>query len=121
MIYVYKHPKKEEYIEQVQGMNDVHEYTDKDGLKWERVWTTPFANIPDTINPVSQKSWLDVTARRKGTVGDLIDASAELSEKRKDIYGGIDPVKEKYDRDYSAKRCGRKNIDLSKQKETLGD
>ena len=37
-IYVYKHPDKENYIEVVQSMNDVHEYTDKDNLKWKRVF-----------------------------------------------------------------------------------
>ena len=37
--YVYKHPKKEQYIELVQSVNDEHIFYDEDGLKWDRVYS----------------------------------------------------------------------------------
>jgi len=43
-IYVYKHPHAEEYIEISQGMNDPHEYTDEEGILWERIFIP--INIP---------------------------------------------------------------------------
>ena len=38
-----------------------------------------------------------------------MDASAELSSKRAEQNGGIDPVKQKYFKDYAKKRNGTKH------------
>jgi hypothetical protein len=43
-------------------------------------------------------------------VGDLLDQSRELSQKRIDV-AGFDAVKEKSDKEYSAARCGRKPLE----------
>jgi hypothetical protein len=54
----------------------------------------------------------------KGTYGDLLDYSAELSEKRasKD---GEDPLKRKYFEEYKKKRGGKKHLkDVPKKIET---
>lgn len=40
-------------------------------------------------------------------MGDLWDRSQELSEKRKKLYGGEDPVKKKYYDNWSKKRKGK--------------
>ena len=107
-IYVYKHPEKEEYIEVLQGMNDKHKY-EQDDLEWERVFLAPNASIDSSVDPFNGRQFVDSTAAKKGTMGDMMDYSKELSEKRADKNGGVDPVKEKYYKDYSKARNGAKH------------
>lgn len=104
--YIYKHPDKEEYISIIQSMNEEHSYQDDDGLSWKRVLTCPKLNIDSDVDPFSQRQYLDKTSNMKGSVGDLMDQSRELSEKRAAIYGGEDPIKRKKLDDWSAKRGG---------------
>lgn len=110
-IYIYKHPKREEYEEVLQGMNDKHVYFDSEGLEWKRVFTIPNASIDSQIDPYSQKEFVEKTGNKKGTVGDMMDYSKEMSQARAESNGGIDPVKEKYYKDYSSSRNGAKHID----------
>ena len=105
-IYLYKHPDTEEEIELLQGMNDDHEYTDSQGVEWQRVFFSPNMNLDSEVDPFSQADFLRATASKKGTVGDMLDLSKELSEKRAEKAGGVDPVKKKSQEDYK-KRTGR--------------
>lgn len=114
-IYVYKHPDKEEYIEVIQGMNDEHSY-EEDGLAWERVFLAPNASIDADADPFNSRQFVETTAAKKGTMGDMMDYSKELSEKRARKNGGVDPVKEKYYKDYSKARNGAKHINQIKEK-----
>ena len=41
-LYVFKHPKTGEQIEIVQKMDEEHIYIDKNGLKWERIWSMEY-------------------------------------------------------------------------------
>lgn len=91
-IYIYQHPKTEEVIEIIQGMNDTHEYI-KDGVKWTRIFTKPQATIDTQINPNSANDFVNNTKNKNYSIGDLWDKSAELSEKR--AKGGQDPIKQK--------------------------
>lgn len=95
-------------------MNDVHEYFG-DGESpengWERVYTVPTASIDTNQDPFSVNQFLDVTKNKKGTYGNMLDYSKELSEKRASIIGGQDPVKEKYYEQYSKDRRGAKHPD----------
>lgn len=109
MQYFYKNPNSEEVIEVSQGMNDVHEYIDESGLKWDRVWTVPYASIDTHIDPFSSKQFVEKT-KGKGTIGDLFDRSAEMSAIRAEKRGGVDPQKEKYEKDYAKARGGRKPL-----------
>jgi len=113
-IYIYKHPEKEEYIEVLQGMNDEHVY-EQDGLAWERVFLAPNASIDSDVDPFSGRQFVDATAAKKGTMGDMLDYSKELSQKRASVNGGIDPVKEKYYKKYSDKRNGAKHPQQMKE------
>ena len=45
----------------------------------------------------------------KGSVGDMLDYSKELSEKRAESNGGVDPVKQKYFKNYE-KKNGVKHV-----------
>lgn len=113
-IYIYKHPESEQYEEVFQGMNDKHVYFDSDGLEWKRVFTIPNASIDSQIDPHSQKEFIEKTGNKKGTMGDMMNYSQELSYARSESNGGVDPVKEKYYKDYSDKRKGAKHVDQMK-------
>jgi len=114
-IYVYKHPEKEEFEEVLQGMNDEHVYS-KDGVEWERVFLAPNAAVSAAIDPFNSNSYIEKTGKMKGTVGDMLDLSAELSEKRAAVNGGKDPVKEKFYENYSKERGGAEHPDKAKSK-----
>jgi len=104
--YDFSHPETGEVTEVFQSMLDKHEYIDENGVKWNRVFTVPNAGV-DTINldPFSSKDFLKKTSK-EGSVGDLMDRSKEMSEKRKQKEG-FDPIQKKYFKDYSEKRRGR--------------
>jgi hypothetical protein len=107
-IYIYKHPSEEIYREVLQSMNDVHEYFE-DGTQWNRVFLVPNASIDSSINPYSQNDFVNKTANKKGTMGDLMDLSAELSAKRASS-AGEDPIKRNFFDDYSKKNNGKKHL-----------
>jgi hypothetical protein len=90
-LYVFKHPETEEKIEIVQKMSDEHIYIDENGLKWNRVFQIPNASIHMQIDG-TKENFMNYTSNKKGTLGDLWDASREASEKRTKQYGH-DPVK----------------------------
>ena len=114
-IYIYKHPEKEEYIEVLQGMNDEHVY-EQEGLEWGRGFLAPNASIDSDVDPFSGRQFVDTTAAKKGTMGDMMDYSKELSMKRAEKNGGVDPVKEKYYKKYSDDRNGTKHPQQIKDK-----
>lgn len=106
-IYLYKNPKSGEIVEILQDMNSTHEYSDRNGLKHERVFTTPNASIDTSIDAFNAKDFARKTSSKKGSLGDLWDISREASAKREKSIGK-DPVKDKYLSDYSAARRGKK-------------
>jgi hypothetical protein len=113
-IYLYQHSKTKEVREVIQGMNDVHEYygdlKDPEN-EWERIFTIPTASIDTKQDPFSTNQFLDRTRSKKGTYGNMLDYSAELSDKRASLAGGQDPIKEKYYKQYSKDRRGAKHPD----------
>jgi len=115
-IYIFKHPETEEYIEVVQTMNEAHVYTDEEGVEWKRVFTIPNASIDTKEDAWNKNQFVEKTGKMKGTVGDVLDYSAELSARRAEANGGEDPVKRKVFNDYE-KRTGKKH--LSDKKKTI--
>lgn len=105
-VYLYQNPKTKKIKEIVQSIHDKHEYSE-DGMTWIRLFTIPEINTEQKLKAdCSQKDFCEYTKKKKGSVGDLWDQSAELSEKRRKIYGK-DPVKDKYFKDWSKKRKGK--------------
>jgi|TARA_R100000084_G_scaffold109117_1_gene74086 hypothetical protein len=104
-IYVYKHPEQEEYREVFQGMNDEHVYSEG-GVEWQRIFLSPNASVSTSIDPFNRQQYIDATYQKKGTVGDMMDLSAELSAKRAEKTGGKDPIKEKFYDNYAKERGG---------------
>lgn len=106
--YTYEHPKTKRRIVIFQKMNDPHEYTDKKGVSWNRVWEKPMASIDTKIDEFSESSFEDKTRNKRGTFGDVLDLSKELSEKR-EAKEGVDPVKQKFYENYAKKRKGKRH------------
>ena len=107
-IYLYSNPETEEIREVFQGMNDIHVF-EEGGVKWKRVFTVPTASIDTKIDPFSQKQFIEKTGNKKGTIGNMMDLSAELSQKREQSNGKEDPVKRKHFSDYE-KKVGKKHV-----------
>lgn len=107
-LYTYQHPETEECIDIVQSMSEDHIYIDKTGLKWKRVFYAPQASIDANIDPFSKKDFKNKIENKKGSYGDLLDRSKELGQARKDK-AGIDPIQQKYFKEYSSKRRGIKH------------
>jgi predicted nucleic acid-binding Zn ribbon protein len=115
-IYIYKNPDTEEYKEVIQTMNEEHIYIDEFGLEWKRVFTVPHASIDTKDDAWDHNRFVEKTGKMKGTVGDALDYSAELSEKRAQANGGEDPIKKKAFNEYE-KSVGKKH--LSDRKKTI--
>lgn len=93
--YDYINDKTGEIITLIQGMNDKHEYFDKSGKKWRRIFYKPQANLDVKIDPFSSQQFIDKTGRGSDTLGAMVDRAKEYSEKRKELTGGVDPIKER--------------------------
>lgn len=109
-LYTFEHPETNESIDLVFSMNDEKIYIDENGIKWNRVFSSPNAALDLNADPFSSKGFVEKT-NSKGTMGDLMSRSQEMSEKRKNKLG-YDPVQKKYFQEYSKKRRGIKhNLD----------
>ena len=116
-IYLYHNTETDEYREIIQSMKEDHVYFGDHGDEscWTRVFTVPNASIDSHVDPFSSKQFVDKTQNKKGTYGDLIDRSAEMSAKRSEIAGGQDPVKQQYFDNYSKTRKGAKHPEQMKK------
>lgn len=108
-LYLFQHPTTEEIAELFFGMNDEKKYVDPDGCEWKRVYSLPQLSTESSFDPWDHNDFVNKTAKMKGSVGDLMDKSAELSERRADTNGGIDPMKQNYFKNYSKTRNGAKH------------
>lgn len=107
-LYTYEHPQNGETIDIVQSMSEEHVYVDDAGIKWKRVFYAPQASIDSNIDPFSKKDFAEKIKNKKGSYGDLLDKSKELGQARKDKTG-VDPIQQKYFKEYSKKRRGLKH------------
>src|ERR1017187_8656796 len=107
--YIFQHPETQEIKEIVQRMNDVHEYTDEKGTKWNRIYTVPQGVVDGKMNAFSVKQFIDKTNKMKGgKIGDLWDLSKQLSDERAKATGD-DPIRRKAFNEYSTQRLGKKH------------
>lgn len=100
-IYLFEHPKTKEIKEVFLKMTDSICYVDKNGVKWDRIYTSPNLGFDTRLDPYSKRAFMDKT-QKGGTLGELFDLSKEMSEKR----GGVknDPVKKQYSKEWKKKR-----------------
>jgi len=115
-VYIFENPNTGETIEIIQKMNDPHVYADNDGLEWNRVFQVPNASTDTEFNAdMTESEFVRKTGGKNGTMGDLWDASAELSSKRAAKYGK-DKVKDNFFKNYSKDRKGLKHTKDTKTK-----
>ncbi len=108
-LYLFQHPKTKQVKEVYQKVNEEHFYVDDSGLKWDRIFTVPHAATDTNISSTSSSEFSDKMGRKRGgTVGDLLDASKEASEKRSKA-DGKDSIKQKYFSDWSKRRKGKRH------------
>ena len=107
--YSFHNDQTGETIDLFFGMNDIKEHIDETGYKWRRLFSVPNASIDTKIDPFSAKDFINKTGTKKGTVGEVMDLSAELSHKRAESTGTEDPVKRKLFQDYK-KKVGKKHL-----------
>ena len=86
-------------------MNDIHEYIDDSGVQWNRIFLSPNAAIDLDADPFSNSKFIEKTTNA-GTMGEMWDRSAEMSDKRASMSGGVDPLRNNYLKNYSKKRGG---------------
>jgi hypothetical protein len=110
-LYTFLNEKTGETRDIVQGMNDDHSFSEG-GVAWRRIYHSPQMSIDTKIDPHSQKDFVRAT-NKKGTMGDIMDLSAELSNKRADKEG-TDPVKQKHFQDYEKKNKKKHLLDKPK-------
>jgi hypothetical protein len=103
--YIYEHPETGEQITVWQSIHEEHVYKVGDVI-YNRVYTIPQASIDTKVDPYSAKDFREKV--KVQNVGDMLDRSKELSEKRKEKEGR-DPVQQQYFKDYSKKRKGVKH------------
>lgn len=105
-LYTFMHPKTEETIDVFFHMSDDKLYTDENGTEWIRQYFSPELNTTGKTDPWNSKQFVEKTGRTTGKVGDMLDLSQEMSKERASQNGGVDPVKEKYYKNYSKERNG---------------
>ena len=100
-------------------MNDDHVFKGDDGVEWVRIFDIPGAVIDSifSMNPHDGKEFTRKTGQRRGKIGDLLQLSAELSEKRKNK-DGRDFTKEKAMDNYESSRV-RGTVHPDRKKEML--
>jgi hypothetical protein len=113
-VYLYQNPKTGEVVEIFQKINEEHKYIDKNGTEHKRVFTVPFVSFDSRINPHSSADFVEKTKNKKGTIGDLLDKSKELSIAR----GGesSDPVLKKYFSKYEKEKGVKHSAEIRKEK-----
>lgn len=107
-IYVFSHPKTGQVKEIFLPMNGPITYSEG-GVIWTREYAFNVAVKDSPVNPWKQNDYMRKTQEMRGNLGDVMDLSRELSEKRAQDNGGVDPVKQTYFKEYSQKRGGRKH------------
>ena len=105
--YLFENPDTGEIISVIQGIDEDHTYSEE-GKIFDRIFTVPNASIDSSPDPFSAQQFTEKTKDMKGSMGDMWDYSAELSQKRKQAHGGVDPIRKKAEADYSKKRKGMK-------------
>ncbi len=115
MIYKFKNTETGEYAEIEMSMKNYKPYKGPDGNEdcWQRVYEAPQISMRNStsskLDPFDQKAFVDRTGKMKGTVGDMMDYSKELSEKRAELNGKEDPIKRQHFDNYERK-TGKKHM-----------
>ena len=106
-VYIFQNPKTKEYKEVFLAL-DAEKVYHESGVKWQRIFLAPNVSVDTQIDANSEQDFVEKTKRKNYNLGEMWDASKDLSEKR-EKERGVDPVKEKSLKEYSKKRRGTKH------------
>ena len=106
-VYIFQNPKTKEYKEVFLAL-DAEKVYHESGVKWQRIFLAPNVSVDTQIDANSEQDFVEKTKRKNYNLGEMWDASKDLSEKR-EKERGVDPVKEKSLKEYSKKRSGAKH------------
>jgi hypothetical protein len=104
--YTYAHPETGETVNVIQRMTEEHRFS-RDGVEWKRVFYSNNMSVDAKIDPCNSRDFVEKTGKKKGTLGNITDAAKEASLQREKIFGK-DPVREKWEENWSKKRGGKK-------------
>lgn len=112
-IYTYQHPNNGQTIDVNQSMSEEHVYFDENGVKWDRVFYPVTFAFDTKVDPHDPKAFVKKT-EKGGTIGDIMDLSKEMSERR----GGDknDEVKVKYSQEKEKKLNDRRLSNLKEER-----
>lgn len=116
-LYLFENINTGETREVPFSMNAEKVYNGEDGSEvgqWKRIFLIPQASIDANINPFDKNAFAN---SKYHTIGDMLDKSAELSERRAELSGGVDPIKKAALDNYAKKRHGKRHP--SELKETV--
>lgn len=88
--YLFENVETNEFREIFFHMNDVKIYNGENGLEinlWERRYYSPQAAVDTKINAESAADFVNKTGKKRGTLGDLFDASKEAGQRREQLMG----------------------------------
>jgi len=110
MIYLFKNLDTGELKEVTMSMKNYELYKGENGKEnWQRIYEPTQINMGNSkSDPFNSKKFVEKTGKMKGSYGDLLDYSSELSAKRAEKLGE-DPVKRKHFDSYKEK-TGKKHI-----------
>lgn len=94
---------------------------DDNGVKWKRIFTLPNAAVDSKIDHNNPNDFVEKTGKKKGSVGDLLDASKELSDRRAKERGGVDPVQQSFFNNYKKSRHGVQHFEETRKKKFEND
>lgn len=106
-VYIFQNPKTKEYKEVFLAI-DAEKVYSENGVKWQRIFLPPNVSVDTQIDANSERDFIEKTKRKNYNLGEMWDSSKELSEKR-EKERGIDPVRDKAQKEYSKKRRGAKH------------
>ena len=106
-VYIFQNPKTKKYKEVFLAL-DAEKVHHENGIKWQRIFLAPNVSVDTQIDANSEQDFVEKTKRKNYNLGEMWDASKDLSEKR-EKERGVDPVKEKSLKEYSKKRRGAKH------------
>lgn len=80
-LYTFEHPKTKELKDIFFKMTDEKFYIDEKGIEWKRIYYPITFAFDTKIDPYNPSAFVKKT-ERGGTIGDLMDLSKEMSERR---------------------------------------
>ena len=117
-LYLYENKKTGEVVEILQSMTEEHVYygsNNKEKGLWRRVFVNPELSSDTKVDAFNKNNFINATAKKNDTYGDLFNRSAEASEQRAQRYGK-DPVKERQYAEYKKKTNGKLHPQQQKEK-----